>query len=365
MTNGHEDSTADRGTAPGRAAFPGRAQGHSGAGRPATGESRGAAHEALGALVLAALTVVLPGCRPHLPVSAGPSEPYLVVLGTAQDGGLPQIGCEEALCEAARRDRSRARRVASLLLVDPRRGRRWLIDASPDLRDQVELARGHPAGRAPSGPRPPLFDGIFLTHAHIGHYTGLMWLGREAYGSRSMPVHASDRMAAYLTASGPWSLLVETGAIGLEPFRPEEPIALDEDISVVALRVPHREEFTDAYGFVVRGPRRSVLYVPDIDKWERWDRSLEDALAGVDVALLDGTFFDAGELPGRNMDEIPHPFVVETLRRLADRPPDVRAKVLFTHLNHTNPISDPTSTAAAAVHRAGMGVAFDGQIIEL
>ena len=80
--------------------------------------------------------------------------------------------------------------------------------------------------------------------------------------------------------------------------------------------MPHRDEYSETVGFLIRGPRRRVAFIPDIDKWERWSRPIEEAVAGCDVAYLDGTFFADGELPGRDMAEIPHPFVVESLRRM-------------------------------------------------
>ena len=110
-----------------------------------------------------------------------------------------------------------------------------------------------------------------------------------------------------------------------------------EPLILVARAVPHRDELSDTVGFVVRGPRRSLLYVPDIDKWERWERSLEDEVAAVDVAFLDGTFAAADEVPGRSLSEIPHPLVSETIARLAAKPALGR-RVLFIHLNHTNPL---------------------------
>ena len=309
--------------------------------------------------------LALSACAAPETAPATPADPYLLVLGTAQDGGLPQIGCDAACCRAAREDPGRARLVTSLLLVDPRSGKRWLLDASPDLARQVERSRGHPPARAEVGPRPPLFEGVFLTHAHVGHYLGLAQLGREAYGARGLPVHASRRMGEFLRANGPWSLLVEDGAIELVELEPDRTVHLAQDLSLTPFRVPHRDEFSDTLGFVVRGPERTVAYLPDIDKWQRWERPLAEWLGELDLALVDGTFFGPGEVPGRDLSEIPHPFVVETLAALADAPPRVRARVLFTHLNHTNPLADPSSEAAARVTAAGMGAAREGQVLRL
>jgi pyrroloquinoline quinone biosynthesis protein B len=291
--------------------------------------------------------------------------PYVVVLGSAQDGGLPQIGCTGPHCVAARANPNRKRLVASLLLADPRAGKRWLIDATPDLREQVELARVHPPTRRSTGPRPALFDGIFLTHAHTGHYAGLIHLGRPAYGAKNLPVFGSARMCGFLRDNGPWGLLVDNGNITLRAFKAEQTIMLGEELSITALPVPHRAEYTDTFAFLVRGPQRTLLYLPDIDKWELWERRIEEVITSVDIALLDGTFYAEGELPGRNMSEIPHPLIDETIRRFEKLPADQRCKIVFTHLNHTNPAVDPDSAATARIINAGMAVAKDGQCFGL
>ena len=317
-----------------------------------------------GRRVLVALILVLPwlgGCA----MPAGREAPYLMVLGTAQDAGYPQIGCKEAHCEAARKDPSKRRFAVSLLLADPATGRRFLFDCGPDIREQVELARGHPSSRVEEGPRPPLFDGIFLTHAHMGHYSGLIEMGREAYGARDLPVWGSERMRAFLSREAPWRLLVETGALVLRPISPESAIDLGSALRVEALRVPHRDEFSDTMAFRIRGPRRSVLYLPDIDKWETLSPSIESLIEGVDLALLDGTFFGADEVPGRSMAEIPHPFIEESMRRFAGLSAEQRRKVRFIHLNHGNPAMDPDGSAAGAVRAAGLGLAEQGELIDL
>lgn len=317
------------------------------------------------AVLLTLVTVAL-GCSSTGTKSDSPEDgPYLLLLGSAQDGGLPQIGCEEDLCQDAIVDPSRRRLVSSLLICDPVQGKRWLVDATPDIRDQVQLARGHPPTRRISGHRPPLFEGIFLTHAHTGHYTGLLHLGRESYGARELPVHASRRMCSFLENNGPWDLMVKGRMIELHTMEPDKPVRLTTGIQVTPVPVPHREEYSDTMAFVIRGPRRSVLFLPDIDKWDRWDRRLEDVLEDVDLALVDGTFFADGEIPGRSMAEIPHPFISETIRRLENQPPAVRRKIIFTHLNHTNPATDPDSPAAKSVQRAGMQVAREGMVIRL
>jgi pyrroloquinoline quinone biosynthesis protein B len=314
------------------------------------------------------------GCAGPAPRASSDTAPYALVLGTAQDGGLPQIGCVRPCCTAARSDPQRRRLVAALLIADPGSGRRWLIDATPDIGAQVERARGHPAARsveATAGPisapagvlsnRPALFDGVFLTHAHMGHVAGLLQFGREAYAARGLPVHGSARMLDWLQGNQPWSLLLSDGVLLPRVLVPGESVALTDRLTITALPVPHRDELTDTLAFLVRGPERSLLYLPDVDAWDRWDTPLAALLAGVDVALIDGTFFSDGELPGRSLAAIPHPFIEDTLARLAELPPGLRAKLRFTHLNHSNPAADPDSEAARRVREAGAAVAIEGE----
>ncbi len=311
--------------------------------------------------------------HPRHPVQQAPTDrPYVLVLGTAQDGGLPQLGSRHRLDELAIDDPRRRRTVASLLLCDPRSGKRWLFDATTDLVNQWTVARHHPAVDRPVEPtgaasagRGALFDGVFLTHAHMGHYAGLLHFGREAHASRRQPVFASQRMCTFLEENAPWNLLVTAEHIALSPLRDGEKLELADDLSVTAFSVPHRAEFTDTYGYRIEGPHGALLYIPDIDKWERWDRSIEAELRGVDYALLDGTFFADGEIPGRSMADIPHPFIQESLRRLDALPTTERSKVWFTHMNHTNPATDPAGEAARVIDRFGAHVAREGVVLEL
>ncbi|HET7293094.1 MAG TPA: MBL fold metallo-hydrolase [Vicinamibacteria bacterium] len=301
-------------------------------------------------LVIAALSVA------PSPVLAAEAPVRAVVLGVAQDGGVPHIGCAREPCVSARRDHSLRRRVASLGLVDERSGRRFIIDATPDLASQIESLN---EGRAAVERQRPV-DGILLTHAHVGHYAGLMYLGREALGARGVPVLATPRMARFLRENGPWSQLVALGNIELREIEPGVEVALTPALRVTPLRVPHRDEFSDTMGYVVRGPSAALLYVPDIDRWETWERRLEDEVAEVDHALLDATFLREDEQPGRSRSEIPHPLVSETMARLAN----VARRVAFVHLNHTNPLLfDPG--AVAEIEGRGFRVARDGERLPL
>ena len=306
---------------------------------------------------LLAAAPVLAAARPAVPPPAAPAAaPFAVVLGVAQDGGYPQAGTPPG---PAWDDRSQRRLVASLGVVDPATGERWIVDATPDFPEQLHrLDRLAPPAAAPG------LAGILLTHAHVGHYAGLIHLGREAMGARGVPVYAMPRMADFLRRNGPWELLVRLGNVELRPLAAGTPVRLNERLRVTPLRVPHRDEYSETVAFRIDGPTRSLLWLPDIDKWQRWDEAgtrLEEAVAGVDVAYLDGTFFADGEVPGRPMAEIPHPFVRETIARLRPLPAAERAKVRFVHLNRTNPLVRGDAAAAAEVAAAGMAVAAEGE----
>ena len=249
-------------------------------------------------------------------------DPYVVVLGIAQDGGYPQAGCNRPDCVQAWNDSSRRKLVASLGIVDPATKERWIIDATPDFPIQLRRLDEIAPGPLPS---------ILLTHAHIGHYLGLAHLGREVLGAKGVTVYAMPRMREFLEKNGPWDQLVRLGNIKIVTLTDET--RLNDRITVTPLRVPHRDEYSETVGFIVRGPSRAILWLPDIDKWEKWSTPIESVIAQVDIAYIDGTFYDESELPGRNMSEIPHPLMVESMSRLAP----YADKIRFIHLNQSNP----------------------------
>ena len=182
---------------------------------------------------------------------------------------------------------------------------------------------------------------------------------------RAQVVHGSKSMRAFLEGDRPWSQLVEQGHVRLAELAHEQPIELAPDLTLTPLRVPHRAEITDTYGFRIDGPNRSALFIPDIDKWDAWQRDIIEELRDVDVALIDGSFFGDGEIPGRSISEIPHPFIVETLERLAGADPAVEVELIFTQLNHTNAVAAPGTPERAAVEATGARIAERGQVVQL
>ena len=283
-------------------------------------------------------------------------EPYIAVLGVAQDAGFPQAGCQKKCCKAAWQDGQLRRYASCLAVVDPRHRQRWMMDCTPDFPQQL-----HALDQLLPTKKSPGLNGIFLTHAHIGHYTGLIHLGREVIGAKGVSVYAMPRMRHFLESNGPWEQLITLGQINVRKIAAGQEVSLNDRISVVPFLVPHRDEYSETVGFQIRGPSRSVIYLPDIDKWERWEVAIEDILKDADIAYLDGTFFTTTELPGRNMSEIPHPFVIESIARFKKLPAAERKKIRFIHANHTNPILDSSSSAWSVVKAAGHHVAEQGE----
>ena len=286
--------------------------------------------------------------------------PFLVVLGIAQDAGYPAAGCRKQCCQRAWKQPELRRHVACLAIVDPAGRQRWLLDCTPDFPAQLNMLDAVAPVAGKLG-----LEGILLTHAHVGHYTGLIHLGREALDAHRVPVYAMPRMRRFLETNGPWDQLVDNRNIDIQDLVVGRVIELADGISLTVFEVPHRDEYSETVGFRIIGPRRSALYLPDIDGWDGEETGLADLLAEVDTAFIDGTFFGTNELPSRDMSEIAHPLIIGTLERLNELPASERAKVRFLHFNHTNPVLDPAGEEAQAVITAGCGVAAELDIVEL
>ena len=284
------------------------------------------------------------------------TNPFLVILGTAQDAGYPQIGCDKDCCKKYWNKKIARQKVSCIALFDPATNQKWIFDATPDLTEQF-----HEADKIQKGN----LSGIFLTHAHIGHYTGLMYLGREALNTKEIPVYAMPRMNDYLQNNGPWSQLVSLKNIELKKLKADSTIKLTGRISVTPILVPHRDEFSETVGYSIKTTNKTVLFIPDIDKWQKWDRDIKSIAKQYDFLFLDGTFYKNGELPGRNMSEVPHPFVRESIELFGDLPLTEKQKIFFLHFNHTNPLIDKTSKEYKEVKGKGFNVATEGVRISL
>ena len=275
----------------------------------------------------------------------------LVILGIAQDGGSPQIGCNKSCCKTLW-ENNLFENVTSIGLVDNFENRFFLVDASPDIAKQYHMLKS-----LSSSPR---LGGIALTHAHIGHYSGLLYFGKEALGARQINVYSMPKMSFFLENNGPWSQLIQEKNIKIKKLKTDSVEILSKHISIKPIIVPHRDEFSETVGYLIKGKVKSVLFLPDIDKWERWDKNIEDFIRNVDYAFIDGTFYNGKEIPHRNMDEIPHPFVVETLERFRNLKKKDKKKVYFIHLNHTNPLLKENNKITKEIIERGYNIARTG-----
>ena len=290
-------------------------------------------------------------------VTAAETEaPYLYVLGVAQDAGYPQAGCYQQHCLSGWADPRLERGATAVALIDPRASKTYLFEATPHMPRQLYQLEQQAEGYALSG--------VFLTHAHIGHYAGLMFFGHESMGANNVPVFAMPRMTDYLRSNGPWSQLVAYSNISLQPLAHNKTEKF-AGVEITPFLVPHRDEFSETVGYSIQGPKKTAVFIPDINKWSVWDRDIAEVIKTIDYALVDATFFGAGELPGRDMSKIPHPLVTETMAALADLGPEQRKKVWFIHMNHTNPLLNPQSKEALLVRAAGFNIASESTRLDL
>jgi len=284
----------------------------------------------------------------------------LVVLGTVQDGGSPHAGCIKNCCKDLFMKEESSRKITSLGLIDPAQPASWIFEASPDFGSQLRELNS--LGSRSNSVCP---DGIFLTHAHIGHYTGLMLLGREAMAAKEARVYAMPRMRVFLETNGPWSQLVSLHNIFIESIQAEHEISLGDRVRVRPFLVPHRDEFSETVGFLISGPSKKVLFIPDIDKWSKWEKNIVDEIKNVDHAFIDGTFYSGQEINNRDISEIPHPFVIESMELFKNMSASEKNKICFIHFNHTNPLLDPNSNETKQVLGKGFRIAKRGDVFEL
>ena len=281
--------------------------------------------------------------------------PYIVVLGIAQDGGSPHADCKKACCTDLWNTKHKEK-VSCIGIVDPRSGKSWMIDATPDFPEQHRiLTKDHQTELA----------GIFLTHAHMGHYTGLLYLGREVMGAKDIPVFAMPRMKEFLESNGPWDQLVSLKNITIQTINNNKEIQLGDRLFIEPFLVPHRDEYSETVGYRIMGENQSIIYIPDIDKWEKWEQNIFQVVLNTDIALLDGTFYSQDELPHRDMSEIPHPFIVESIEQLFNLNTPNRNKVHFIHFNHSNPAIKKNNAASNLIRSKRFNVAREGNMFTL
>ena len=280
----------------------------------------------------------------------------LLVLGTAQDGGYPHTGCSEECCQEAWKDSNQKRLIASLAVLDGKDC--FLVDITPDFKYQLQLIEHHINER-------PRISGICITHAHLGHYMGLLDLGLEVMNTNEIPVYVMPKMKSFLENNAPFTQLLELNNIHLFIIQENYPIDIFKDVKIIPFRVPHRNEYSETVGYRIQTSRHSVLYIPDIDSWDGWDTDINELIKESDIALLDGTFYDKTELKNRDVSAIPHPSIRESINFFSALDKMDRKKVNFTHLNHTNNVLREGSKERKDVIQQGFQIAYDGMAITI
>lgn len=284
----------------------------------------------------------------------------LIVLGTSQDAGSPHIACKKECCKNLFKNPIHKRQVVSLGLVDNKHKKKFLFEATPDITNQMKMLVKETIQSSSE-----LVDGIFLTHAHIGHYTGLMYLGKEATNAKGVKVYAMPRMKSFLETNGPWSQLVTNENISLTQLDNEVPITLSPSLKVTPFLVPHRDEYSETVGYKIEGPNKVALFIPDIDKWNKWGKNITEEIRKVDYAFLDATFYSGKEINNRDISQIPHPFIIESFETFKTLSLQDRSKVVFIHLNHTNPALNSISDEAKNILDQGYTIAKINAVYDL
>ncbi len=284
----------------------------------------------------------------------------LIILGTIQDAGSPQIGCKKECCEGLFENPDINRQVVALGVLDYPSHKTYLFEATPDMPQQMKALTQYELENDSE-----VADGIFITHAHIGHYTGLMYLGKEAMNTNSTPVYVMPRMKSYLKTNGPWSQLVSQSNIVLNQIEHEKPVHLSGQLQVTPFLVPHRDEYSETVGYKIKGPNKTALFIPDIDKWEKWEKDIIEEVKQVDYAFLDATFYSGKEINNRDISQIPHPFIIESLETFKDLNKEERQKIIFIHFNHTNPVINHNSEEAQTVLDQGFRIGKIYDVFEL
>jgi len=253
---------------------------------------------------------------------------FVYILGVAQDGGYPHANCKKECCNKAWKDKDLIKHPSSIAIVNQKLKKYWLIDVTPDIKHQIHLIDRFNCK----------LSGIFITHAHFGHYAGLFNLGLEVMNLKKIPVYVMSRMKNFIITNSVTRQLLDNNNIEIFNLYDSSNIDLEDDISITPFNVPHRNELSETVGFKVQGKNKSIIYLPDIDSWNNWEENLLKLINQNNLLFIDGTFYSKNEIDHRNISKIPHPPIEDTMKILSALDVNDKNKVYFTHLNHTNPV---------------------------
>ena len=284
------------------------------------------------------------------------------VLGISQDGGFPQAGCYRDCCELAKNNPSLKKHPVSLGIVGLD-GSKHLIEATRDLAWQLNLWNSIESNENS-------LSSLWITHAHHGHIDGLGLFGKEVMNTKKLNLFCSNSLSKLIQKTPNWNLLVELENIQINLIKDSDLYSPTPNcgFKIKPIKIPHRAELSDMHAFIIIGPNKNLLFLPDHDTWESTlefvnKTSIRDWLKSekIDFALLDGTFWSSNELIGRNQKNVPHPTVSETLELIGERESGDPI-IKFTHLNHTNPLNKKSSDEFLYVKKTGWDVAEEGEV---
>ena len=293
------------------------------------------------------------------------------VLGSAAGGGFPQWNCHCEVCEAARAGARAVPRTQSSLAIRGADGPWFLVNASPDLREQLEAL----AAPSVDGVRSPPIAGVLLTDAEIDHTAGLLLMRESATPLRVLGDAGVER--ALRVGYPVLPMLERYSGAAWESLAPERSQPLDGSSLEVepfptggdAPRYLGSDAELEASGFVFRDRASGgvVTYAPGL---ARLDDRVIARFAASDLVLVDGTFWHDDDLArlgisdrtARDMGHTPLAGPGGTLEALAGLE---RPRKVLVHINNTNPILLEDSPEREQVVRAGVEVAYDGLEAEL
>ncbi len=284
-----------------------------------------------------------------------PNEVFIYVLGTAQDGGYPHVGCTDVCCEFAWKNLDVKRLPSCVALIDKSQKKYWLFDVTPEVKEQIYMLNEFNCSLA----------GVFITHAHTGHYMGLISFGLEMMNLKALPIYVMPRMKNYIENNSLFNQLIENENIQLYPIRNDLEIETSNNIFITPFEVPHRNELSETVGFKIKGSRTSVVYLPDIDSWDGFENQLRIMIKDNDLLFIDGTFFTKDEIKSRDISKIPHPEIIDTMDRLSDLPKDDKSKIHFIHFNHTNEVLKQDREVYNKVLDLGFSISKEKQLLNI